>query len=297
MSGKAKIPAVTMPLLLGAPPGAGFVRFVRRHGGETARRVEVNRWPTDLAILWPAFVAGFLVTATHVPLGIQVLNRGIVFIDLAIAQIAGLGVILADWAGLEPPGWATQVCALAAAIAGALLLTWTEKYWPDVQEAVIGVIFILAASGALILLAANPHGAEHLKDLLVGQILWVNPARLALVALACAALLLVWFALGARFGRLGFYLLFACAVTVSVQLVGLYLVFTTLIVPALATRRLRRWRLAAGYALGAAGYALGLVVSAASDWPSGPAIVWVMTGLAVVVFVVGCGRPIQGQQR
>jgi len=247
---------------------------------------------TDLTLLWPALVAGLLVTVTHVPLGIQVLNRGIVFIDLAIAQIAGLGVILADWTGLEPQGGAAQAAALAAALAGALLLTWTEKHWPEVQEAVIGVVFILAASGALILLAANPHGAEHAKDLLVGQILWVNPARLALVALAYALLLLVWFALGQRLGRLGFYVLFACAVTVSVQLVGLYLVFTTLIVPALATRRLVRGRLAAAYALGAAGYAVGLAVSAATDWPSGPAIVWVMTGIALIVFAIGYRRSV-----
>lgn len=238
----------------------------------------------DFSILWPALVAGLLVTATHVPLGIQVLNRGIVFIDLAIAQIAGLGVICADWLGFEPQGWAVQVSALAAALAGALLLTWTEKRWPEVQEAIIGVTFILAASGALIVLAANPQGAEHLKDLLVGQILWVNPGRLVPVALAYGVILVVWFALGKRVGGIGFYLLFACAVTASVQLVGLYLVFTTLIVPALATRRLARGRLVVGYALGAAGYALGLVVSALSDWPSGPAIVWVMTALAIVVF-------------
>jgi zinc/manganese transport system permease protein len=218
------------------------------------------------------------------------LSRGIVFIDLAIAQIAGLGVICADWLGFEPQGWAVQVSALAAALTGALLLTWTEKRWPEVQEAVIGVTFILAASGALIVLASNPHGAEHLKDLLVGQILWVNPGRLVPIALAYAVILVVWFALGERLGSIGFYLLFACAVTASVQLVGLYLVFTTLIVPALATRRFVRRRLIVGYALGAAGYALGLVVSALSDWPSGPAIVWVMTALALIVFASGPRR-------
>ena len=241
----------------------------------------------ELSILWPAFIAGLLVTSTHVPLGIQVLRRGIVFIDLAIAQIAGLGVIVADWFGFEPQGWAVQVSALAAALAGAVVLTWTEKHWPDVQEALIGVMFILAASGALIVLAANPHGAEHLKDLLVGQILWADPAQLPIVAAIYAVVVLVWFTLGERIGRIGFYLLFACAVTVSVQLVGLYLVFTTLIVPALATRRYSRWRLACAYTLGAAGYAAGLIVSALSDWPSGPAIVWVMTGLAIIVFALG----------
>src|SRR3954451_17032442 len=106
----------------------------------------MNTGAIDVHILWPAFFAGILVTATHVPLGSQVLARGIVFIDLAIAQIAGLGVICADWLGFEPQGWGVQASALTAAVAGALLLTWTEKYWPEVQEAVIGVTFILAAS-------------------------------------------------------------------------------------------------------------------------------------------------------
>lgn len=247
----------------------------------------MNQVALDWSILWPALIAGLLVTATHVPLGMQVLSRGIVFIDLAIAQIAGLGVIAADWAGFEPQGWGVQVSALIAAIAGGLLLTWTEKHWPEVQEALIGVTFILAASGALIILASNPHGAEHLKELLVGQILWVDPARLPLVAAVYAVILFVWFSAGARLGRAGFYLLFAFAVTVSVQLVGLYLVFTTLIVPALATRRFTRGRLAVAYGLGAGGYALGLVTSALTDWPSGPAIVWVMSALAVFVFAAG----------
>ena len=244
----------------------------------------------DLAILGPAFVAGVLVTATHAPLGIQVLNRGIVFIDLAIAQVAGLGVILADSVGLEPQGWAVQAAALVAAFAGALLLTWTEKHWPEVQEAIIGTVFILAASGALLLLAANPHGGEHLKELLVGQILWVNWPRLLPVALTYAVLLALLFGVGERLGRMGFYLVFAVAVTVSVQLVGLYLVFTTLIVPALATHRLRHGRLAICYALGASGYGAGLLVSALLDLPSGAVIVWGLALLAVPVFVLGTRR-------
>lgn len=246
----------------------------------------MNTAALDFSILWPAFAAGLLVTMTHVPLGIQVLNRGIVFIDLAIAQIAGLGVILADFVGFEPQGWAVQVFALLAALAGALLLTWTDKRWPDVQEAVIGVSFVMAASGTLLLVASNPHGGEHLKELLVGQILWVSPAKLALVALVYAALMGMWFARRGNVGRIGFYMLFACAVTISVQLVGLYLVFTTLIVPALATRRLQRRRVIMGYALSAAGYALGLLISTLTDLPSGPAIVWVMTTLAIAAFMM-----------
>src|SRR5215510_5553966 len=119
----------------------------------------------ELSILWPAFLAGLLVLATHVPLGQQVLNRGIVFIDLAVAQVAGLGVTAASAAGFEAEGWRVQAAAVGAALLGALVLTWTEKIWPEVQEALIGVLFAVAACGELILLANNPHGSENLKDL------------------------------------------------------------------------------------------------------------------------------------
>jgi len=245
----------------------------------------------DFSIIWPALLAGLLVTATHVPLGIQVLKRGIVFIDLAVAQIAGLGVIVADTLGFEPRGAAVQAAALSAALAGALLLNWTDKRWPEVQEAVIGVTFIVAANAAILLLAANPHGAEHLKDLLIGQILWVNPGELPFVALAYAVILAIWFGFGERVGRIGFYLLFACAVTVAVQLVGVYLVFTTLIVPALATRRMARGRVAMCYLLGALGYALGLALSLVTDLPPGPLIVCAMTGLGIAAVLFPSSRP------
>jgi zinc/manganese transport system permease protein len=238
-----------------------------------------------LDLLWPALAAGLLVTATHAPLGLQVLARGIVFIDLAVAQIAGLGVVLAQSLGYETHGLAVQSWALGAALAGALALGWTERRWPQVQEAIIGVAFIVAANAAILLLAANPRGAEHLKDLLVGQILWVSPSSLPWVAAASAAILAAWFWLGAGGGRVRFYLIFACAVTLSVQLVGLYLVFTTLIVPALATHRLAKRRLAACYAIGAVGYAGGLALSLLRDLPAGPLIVCTMTALGAAVFL------------
>ena len=242
----------------------------------------MNVSAAELSILLPAFVAGLLVTATHVPLGTQVLARGIVFIDLAIAQIAGCGVLLADQLGFEPQGAAVQVAALSAAIAGALLLTWTERRWPDVQEAVIGVTFVLGATGSVLLLASNVHGSEHLRDLLVGQILWVQWKGLAWTAVVYALVLFAWFRFGDRLGRTGFYVLFALAVTVSVQLVGLYLVFASLIVPPLATRRMERHRIVAAWTIGAAGYALGLLLSARFDLPSGPLIVWVLVVLAIL---------------
>jgi len=238
---------------------------------------------SSIGILVPAFIAGLLVTATHVPLGFEVLKRGIVFIDLAIAQIAGVGVILADALGWEPHGAAVQVAALAAALSAALMLTWTEKRWPEVQEAIIGVVFMLGSTGAILLLASNPHGGEHLKDLLIGQILWANPSMLPLEALAYAAILGVWFGLRERLGRIGFYVLFACAVTISVQLVGLYLVFATLIMPALATRYATRRRYFKAYAVGVLGYVAGLLASLWLDQPSGAMIVWAMALVAVLM--------------
>lgn len=238
----------------------------------------------DWGILGPALIAGLLVLATHVQLGVQVLDRGIVFIDLAIAQIAGLGVIGADALGLPEGGVAVQAAAVTAALLGAWLLTWTERRAPKQQEALIGVMFILAACAGILLLSSNPHGGEHLKDLLVGQILWVNTTQLLWLG-GISAVLLIGLRLGwvARLGRFGFYAVFAIAVTASVQLVGVYLVFSSLIIPALGTlghSGARRLRLA--YGIGAMGYATGLALSAVLDLPSGAVIVWALAACALV---------------
>jgi len=246
----------------------------------------------DLSILLPAFIAGLLVTATHVPLGTQVLARGIVFIDLAIAQIASCGVLLADRLGFEPEGIAVQIAALVAALGGALLLTWTERKRPEAQEALIGVLFVLASTAQILLLANDPHGGEDLKDLLAGQILWVTPRQLVHAAIVTGIFLLAWFRYRERLGRVGFYVLFAFVVTISVQLVGVYLVFTSLIVPAVATYRYPpRRQLLLGYMLALASYLVGLALSAVVDLPSSAVIVWAMALIAVLVHLGGREEP------
>ncbi|MEK7206422.1 MAG: metal ABC transporter permease [Pseudomonadota bacterium] len=243
----------------------------------------MNLGALDLSILGPAFCAGLLVLATHVPMGQQVLARGIVFIDLAIAQIAGLGVIAADGMGWEPQGFAVQIAAVSAALAGALVLTLTEKRWPEVQEALIGVLFVLAACAGILLLANNPHGGEHLKDLLVGQILWVSYKQLLPIVLLTAVILALWFGPSKRLGHIGFYAMFALAVTASVQLVGVYLVFASLIIPALASRfHPARRRLVVGYVVGVLGYAIGLALSAVLDLPSGAVVVWTLAACGII---------------
>ena len=241
----------------------------------------------DFQVLWPALLAGLLVLSTHVPLGQQVLARGIIFIDLAIAQIAALGVILAQFFGVDEHGAGVQVAAAVAALAGAGLLSATDRRWPEYQEPLIGTLFVLAATGGLLLLANNPHGGEHLKDLLVGQILWVSAGQLWPAALISAALLgVIAWRRGALDG-LAFYAVFALAITISVQLVGVYLVFASLIVPALATAGMRgRGRLVAAYAIGAGGYVLGLGLSAVLDLPSGAMIVWTLAACGLLAQAV-----------
>ncbi|MCD6073141.1 MAG: hypothetical protein K0Q70_24 [Rhodospirillales bacterium] len=242
----------------------------------------------ELALLGPAFAAGLLVVATHVPLGRRVLARGVVFLDLAIAQVASFGVIAAVGFGLDLDGWIVQAAAIVAALLAAALLVWTDRRWPSVQEALIGVLFVSAASAEFLILADNPHAGEHVKDMLAGQILWVGWDMLGPVALFYAALLAVWAVLRDRLGLIGFYAVFALAVTQSVQIVGIYLVFATLILPALAARSVPpRWALATGYATGIAGYGSGLLVSALADLPSGPTIV---LALLAAFLAVAFGR-------
>jgi len=136
------------------------------------------------------------------------------------------------------------------------------------------VLFVLAACVGILLLAHNPEGGEHLRDLLVEQILWANYTGLAIPAMIYAAILIAWFTLPRRDHPLLFYPLFAVMVTVSVQLVGVYLVFASLILPAIAARkRDGHGGLWLGYLLGTLGYATGLLLSLVFDLPAGALIV------------------------
>lgn len=238
----------------------------------------------ELSIILPALVACLLVLGTHVPLGTEVLRRGIIFIDLAIAQVAALGVITADTLGWEAEGWQVQAAAVSAALLAAWVLHWTDKRWPEMQEALIGVAFILAATAGILLIAGNPHGGEHLKELLVGQVLWVTFDQLLPVAVVSALVMLAWFRMRNRLQGFGFYALFAFAVTASVQLVGVYLVFACLIIPALATRHVDRrgLRIICGYGVGVAGCLGGLLVSVSADLPAGAVIVWCLAAASLL---------------
>ncbi len=242
----------------------------------------------EWSILAPAFVTGMIVLMTHIPLGHEVLRRGIIFIDIAVAQIAGLGVIIAYTLGWDEHGIEAQIAAVISALTGAWVLNWLEKRVGSHQEALIGTSFILAATGGILLLANNPHGGDHLKDLLVGQILWVEWGQLLNAGIISSIVLAVWLKFSDRIGSAGFYTLFAIAITVSVQLVGVYLVFASLIVPALATVGCTgRSGLRMAVIVGIIGYATGLILSALLDLPSGAVIVWTLAISALLIHLTG----------
>jgi len=246
----------------------------------------------QLEILWPGLVAGLLILSTHIPLGQEVLKRGIIFLDLAIAQIAALGVILAHtilsgshWIDTEHTTHFVQtLIAVLAAMIGAFGLYQIRHVAVKIQEAIIGILFICSATGSILLLAADPHSGEKIKAILVGQILWIHPSDLLSLAACYAAILGAWFKFSNKHGAWIFYPLFAITITLSTQVVGVYLVFASLIIPAVATINLKRPLLTASV-IGILGYVAGLFFSAIFDLPAGATIVWCLTLSALGFYV------------
>ena len=228
-----------------------------------------------LSILLPALGAGMLVLSTHVVLGRQVLKRGIIFIDLAIAQVAALGAIVAHMDHrIEELAYSNVWMPALFALAGAGFIAWLAKRMAGELEAMIGCFYVLSAVAAMLLLSNDPHGAELLKQLMSGQILWVSWQQLAVPAVVYACVLALIYVRPKILDGTGFYLLFALVITLSVELVGVYLVFSTLILPALAMNKYRgNFHLPLAYSVGVVGYVLGLLLSASFDLPSGAAIV------------------------
>ena len=248
-----------------------------------------------LVILLPAFAAGLLVVLTHVPLGYQVLNRGIIFIDLAIAQFAALGLVVAhQFHWLDLFAGAEYLVAALFALVGSGLFGWLEKRMHGELEAVIGCCYVLAATAALLALTHDPHGGELLKQTLSGSILWVTWDTLLYHSLLVAALLGLMFCRPSLLKGHGFYPLFALAITSAVELVGVYLVFASLIMVPLATlkRPAGNKRLWVAYGLSALAYAIGLGASAWWDLPSGATLVWCLALVGLVFALLTRSKPI-----
>lgn len=231
----------------------------------------------DWDLILPGMLAGMLVMLTHAPLGHEVLKRGVIFIDLAIAQFAAVGLVLGMAFGFELHSWQLQLTALLGALTGAAIVALVEHHASKV-EAMIGILFVIAATLAVFISDIDPHGAQQLKDLLSGQILFIEYADLGpALILSLIMLGITLFRSELLSGRL-FYVLFAFALTISVQHVGVYLVFASLIIPAYVTFAKDKYSHAV--LLGIAAYTLGLVIALLTDWLSGPLIVWCMALLA-----------------
>ena len=227
-----------------------------------------------IEIVGPAVAAGLMIALVHAPLGIEVIRRGIVFVDLAVAQIAGLGLVIAGALLHVQRPWLTQGIALACAVAAGLLFRKVETFMPRQREAVIGCAFVLAASLAILLLADHPRDGEQIRHLLSGQVLFITWADVLRHMPAYVLILAAWFVRPALRDGAGFYLLFALAITSSVQLVGVYVVFASLILPALAAVGAgagRHYR--AAWLCGVAAVPSGIAVAALFDLPAGPVIV------------------------
>ncbi|MGI9282752.1 MAG: metal ABC transporter permease [Endozoicomonas sp.] len=249
-----------------------------------------------LSILLPALVAGIIVFSTHLILGWQVLERGIVFMDLAIAQIAAMGAIVAHILSMMHAhshdshhgsmGLGVLMPFLFS-IGGAGLIALLAKYAEKELEAIIGCIYVVSAASITLLLASDPHGAEHISRALNGHILWLGWQDMLVPGLVSIA-----FLVGAAFrpqilnGKL-FYPIFALMVTLSVKMVGVYLVFSALIMPALAVNQLSgKKALTLGYLAGLTGLVLGLVLSSLYDFPGGATIVVSLAAVSTVLRVM-----------
>lgn len=246
-------------------------------------------------LLWP-FIAGLVLTGIHAYFGLHVLARGIVFVDLSLAQVAALGITVAILTGHPVQSAAAYWYALAFAIGGAVLFSLARRYEQAVQqEAVIGIVYAVCAALGVIALDRAPQGAEHIKQILIGSILTVGPQEVAKLAalysvigavhwLLRRPLLAASFDAARKHGAPGqvflwdviFYGSFALVVTSSVRIAGVLLVFSYLIVPAAIAGLFAssvRGKLMIGWALGAGITAVGLGASWIADLPTGPAIV------------------------
>lgn len=229
-----------------------------------------------ISILLPALAAGLIVLSTHVMLGRQVLQRGIVFIDLAIAQVASLGVVISHVVldGATEVSLIQPFLPVLFALVISLLIAHLSFSHERELEAIIGCIYVISAATVLLVLAHNPHGAEQIERSLAGRIFWVNSTDLLIPAGISLMFLFLIFCKSHLLQGWLFYPLFASMITISVDLVGVYLVFSTLIMPALGTSHIKGKKgIATACSLGVIGYTSGLFIACWYDLPGGANIV------------------------
>lgn len=261
-----------------------------------------------LQFLAAPFAACLILVAILGYLGLHVLEREIIFVDLALAQIAAFGVVVGFIFGHEPHSAASFGYAFAATAVGAAIFSFTRTKGSGVpQEALIGITYVVATAATIIVADLAPEGAEHIKELLAGGIVWVTWKSVLRVLIVCLAVGLFHYRFRRRFlaisedpeaaSRAGaslklwdflFYLSFGVVITVAVEIAGVLMVFAYLVAPAIvALATSKRWgpRLLIAWAVGGAASAMGLLGSYRWDYPSGPAVVCAL-GLLLLLFGV-----------
>jgi zinc/manganese transport system permease protein len=253
-------------------------------------------------------LASLVMSPVHCLFGLHIVRRGVIFIDLAVAQMAALGVAFAVAAGHDVESSAAYWLALSFALGAALAISLSRfKLGRVPHEAIIGIMFVMASALGVVVLEKSPHGAEELKETLSGSILFVSPGQVQETAIVYGIILLVAVAMwrwttmitlgdpeaptGIKRTVLdfGFYGLLAFVVASSVKIAGVLVVFTWLVMPAvIALFWVSKMSRAVAIALPLAiiGSAAGLVTSYKTDWPTGPAIVVVFGALVTLVYLV-----------
>jgi zinc/manganese transport system permease protein len=251
----------------------------------------------DLSLFLPPLVACLVIVAIHSYLGLHVIAREVIFVDLSLAQMAALGSSVAILAGSQPDSPTAFVYALGFTTLGAAVfaLTRTSHKGAVPQEAIIGIVYVMASAAAILVADRTPRGGEAIKDILVGSLLWVNWPTLLRLALVYAVVGVFHWVLRRRFLTISFspetavaggwrvrwwdflfYLSFGIVITFSVPIAGVLLVFSFLVVPAAVafqfTRRQGKLALISWLA-GALASAGGLWISFEYDLPTGPIVV------------------------
>jgi zinc/manganese transport system permease protein len=260
-------------------------------------------------LAWP-FLAGLILTGIHAYLGVHVVERGVIFVDLSLAQIAALGTTMAYLAGNDLHSTVTYFWSLGFTIVGAAIFAMTRVHRETriPQEAIIGIVYAVSAAAAILAMSKAPEGTEHLKDMLVGNILTVSPKTVITTAVLYALVGLFHFIFRRRFLAISvgahtnqaesipnvkfwdflFYTSFGFVVTSSVSIAGVLLVFSYLIVPSVAAMLFSHSigkRLAIGWTMGGVVSAAGILASFRLDLPTGATIVCTF-GVALVVLAL-----------
>ncbi len=262
-----------------------------------------------LGFLIIPFLAGLILTGIHAYLGVHVVERGVIFVDLSLAQIAALGTTTAYLAGHDLHDPVTYFWSLGFTIVGAAIFALTRVHHETriPQEAIIGIVYAVSAAAAILAMSKAPEGTEHLKDMLVGNILTVSWSEVIKTAILYTLVGIFHYIFRKRFLAISvdanaaaasginvkfwdflFYTSFGFVVTSSVSIAGVLLVFSYLIVPSVAAMLYSRrigTRLAIGWTMGAVVSAAGILASFQLDLPTGATIVCTF-GVALLILAI-----------